>query len=353
MSTIGNSSEIVSGISVASDGIYLTGGDFNGGLVQKYDKSGNQIWAKQFGSGTALYEKLDSSGRGISATSTGVYVAGTLIANQTSKGWVVFVREYDFVGNAVWNSDLTNASGVIVNGVYAGSSGVYVVGSIAGSLPGSSGIGNYDAFLVKYYLNGGLAWTRQFGTPQFEVKGYGVAGDPTGVYVSGTSMSSAYGFLRKYDFNGNLAWADRIDSPDMSGVGDSAVAVDSSGVYVSLSTNREFIMKYDLNGGRLWSFQMPISNDRNFSTKAYRLAAVTGRLYVAGSLPDASAGLVAEVGSSPSLVFFGTNPPLSFVLVGALIASAATGLFVFRKLRRGRLRPPRVGPLDRSLPVED
>jgi hypothetical protein len=284
-----------------------------------------------------------------------VYVAGYRVANETAKGFVVFVREYDLLGSVIWTQDLTNASGATVNGVYAAPSGIYVVGSVFGSLQGSTRIGDNDAFLVKYDLNGGLAWTRRFGTPRFDTAAYDVSGDSTGVYVSGTSMSVTSGFLRKYGFNGNLAWADQIESPDSSGVGGSSIAVDSSGVYFSVGTSgsRQFILKYDLNGGRLWSFQMQSSSRFFGPVRGYHLAAGTGGVYVAGSLPDLSAGMVAEVSSSPSLVFFSINPPLSFVLVGALVAAAVTGLFVFRKLRHGRIRPPRVGPLDRSLPARD
>jgi hypothetical protein len=352
MRSIGNSSEIIDGISVTSDATYLTGENFNGGVVQKYDKTGSQIWVEQFGTGA-------SSGSGISATSAGVYVGGTLLANQTAKGVVIFVREYNFVGNVVWTEDLTNASGLVngglVKGIYAASSGVYVVGSVFGTLLGSTRTGDNDAFLVKYDLNGNFAWVRQFGTPNLDTAAYSVSGDTSGVYLSGTSTSSTLGFLRKYDFSGNLAWADQIDSPDSSGVGESSLAVDSSAIYVSMGTpgDREFILKYDLNGGKLWSSQMQYSGSLHGSVRGYRLATGTGGLYVAGSLPDGSAGLVAEVSPSPSLVFFGINPPLSFVLIVALVAVAATSLFFFRRLRRQRIRPTQAGPPDRSLPVKD
>jgi hypothetical protein len=261
------------------------------------------------------------------------------------------------MGNVVWTADLTNASGVnggSITSIYAASSGAYVVGSVHGILKGSTRIGVDDAFLVKYGLNGAGAWTRQFGTPLSTTIAYSVSGDSTGVYVSGSTFPFASGFLRKYDFNGNMIWGDTIDSPDGSGLGGSSLAVDVSGVYVSLGTpgNREYISKYDLNGGKIWSFQMQ-SSAHFIGGAAYHLSPGPGGPYVAGSVPDGSAGLVEEVSSSPSLVFFGVNPPLSFLLVGALLAAAATSLFLFRRLRRRRLRPTRAGPLDRSLPVRD
>jgi hypothetical protein len=204
-------------------------------------------------------------------------------------------------------------------------------------------------------LKGSLAWIRQFGTPQSDTTPYDVSGDSTGVYVSGATTPSASGFLRKYDFNGNQIWDTLIGSPDSSGVGGSSVAVDSSGIYVSVATpgDREFILKYELNGARLWSFQMQSSAYFINNVAGYHLAPGPKGPYVAGSLSDGSTGLVAEVSSSPSLVFFSINPPLSFVLVGALVAGAATSIFFFRRLRRKRLRPPRVRPLDGSLQVRD
>jgi hypothetical protein len=351
--TIGNTSEDINGLSVASDGIYLTGGNVMGGILQKYDKTGSQVWAEQFGS-----TRSPSDGRGTSATSTGVYVAGDLVANQTANGYVVFVREYDFIGNVVWSEDLTNASGLnegIVRSVYAASSGVYVVGSVRGSLKGSTSIGIDDAFLVKYDLKGSLAWIRQFGTPQSDTTAYDVSGDSTGVYVSGATTPSASGFLRKYDFNGNQIWADLIESPDSSEVGGSSLAVDASGVYVSVATprDREFILKYDPNGARLWSFQMQSSAYFINNVAGYHLAPGPAGPYVAGSLSEGRAGLVAEVSSSPSLVFFGINPPISFVLVGVLVTAGVTSIFFFRRLRRGRMRPTQLEPSARSFPVRD
>jgi hypothetical protein len=354
--TIGNTgTAYLDSISVVADGIYIAGGNFSGGgLVVKYDTSGGQVWTRRFGGGAV------GPVGGVAAGPSGVYVAGvsTLLTNQSFKGPVVFAREYDSAGNVVWTQELTNAT-ADVNGLYASASGVYIVGSVGGSLPGSTLSGYYDAFLAKFTVNGTLAWTRQFGTPQFSATAYDVSGDSTGIYASGNAMSAGSGFLRKYDFTGNLVWADQINPPDAPGVGDSQVSVDSSGVYVSMSTagGHEFIMKYDLNGGRLWSFQMQnvVLQDGNTGTEAFRLTTGLGGLYLVGTVPDrgATAGLVAKIASSPSLVFFGVNPPFSFVILAALVTVAVTSLFFFRRLRRRRVRPKRVGPLDRSLPVRD
>ncbi len=204
--------------------------------------------------------------------------------------------------------------------------------------------------MVKYDSSGNRAWIRQFP----DVAYGGIAGDSTGVYASGSS-------LRKYDFSGSLDWAVQIESPDSSGIDDSSLSVDSSGVYLSLSTvgSREFLMKYDLNGNQIWSLQMqPTIADYYTGSLAYRLSPGLSDVYVAGSVKDASGSLpsralVALVGSSASLVFFGLNPPLSFIILGCLVAGAVAGLFFFLRLRRGKVRPRRVGLTPRSLPTSD
>ena len=78
---------------------------------------------------------------------------------------------------------------------------------------------------------------------------------------------------------------------------------------------------------------------------AYRLSLTSGALYVAGSNGQNgnSIGFLSKVSTSPSLVAFGLNPPISFIILGGLISGSAMGVVVFRRLRRKKLRPTRVG----------
>lgn len=347
----------IDGMSLGPDGLYFTGMNQNDvGFVTKYDLSGSQIWMTQLETG--------AGGEAIAASSAGVFLAGQAnpLTNQSFTGGVMFVREYDPGGTVVWTNEFSNASGHIYN-LYAASTGVFVVGRVQGSLSGQTAIGGFDAFLVKYDLLGNLVWTRQFGTPGDDA-GYGVSADATGVYVTGNTMAgstSSSGFLRKYDFNGNLDWTTQIGAPDGTAVGDSAIVLDSSGVYVSISTSfNEFLIHYDLQGHQVWNFQMQSAKEGLYGGTAYRLATGSAVVYVAGSVPTSqtrvyggSAALVAAVSPSPSLVFFGLIPPLSFVVVGVLAAAAGSGLFFFRRIRRRRMRPSRVGPSEHSLPARD
>ena len=338
---IGNSGADVLAISVGPDGLYSTGGNSSlRNFLQKFDLSGNRLWTRN-----------STDGQGVMATSTALYLGGE------SR-----VSGYDLDGDLVWTSQLLNATGRVLS-VFADSSGVYATGSVGGALPTQTQIGGGDAFLVKYNLNGSLAWARQFGT-EFIDEGDAVSGDSNGIYVSGTTTPlgglPGIGWLRKYDFNGNLDWLVRIDSPDGSGMGNSALATDSSGIYVSSATGsqREYLMKYDPQGGQIWSFQMSRPRDIYGVGTAYRLATASGTVYVAGSLArenglSLSTGFISRLSSVASLVLFGLNPPLSFIILAGLIGGSVISILGFRRLRRKRTRPERMGPPSSSLPTTD
>jgi len=331
--TIGNSSAAVTSISTGTDGIYLVSSS-----VQKFDFTGNKIWTN------------NSNGRLASATASGVYVAS-----------YKSIQEFDSKGNLLWTSqifDPTTSNGEIY-GIYADDSGAYVAGDFSGNLTGQMPTGGKDVFLAKYGSNGSLIWATQFGTDLDQA--YSVSNDSTGVYVSGTAYLGpvpGFGWLRKFDFSGNLQWTVRIDSPDSSGIGDSSIFADGSGVYVSMHSisSKEYLMKYGPEGGKIWSFQMQ-GRQRNIYGvgNAYRLSATSGALYVAGSVVQNgnSEGFVSRVSTSPSLVMFGLNPPLSFIVLGVLVGGSVVSLMTFRRLRRKKAHPPRLGPSPSSLPTTD
>jgi hypothetical protein len=234
----------------------------------------------------------------------------------------------------VWTSEFSNETSAQVSGVYSSASGVYVVGNSGRILPGQTQIG---AFIVKYDPSGTLVWLHQVGGGAESI-----SGDSTGLYFAG-------GSLRKYDFNSNLIWTAQIPPLDYSGNGYPQVTVDSSGVYVSIATaaGHEFLLKYDLKGGSVWTLQMQTPP----YDEAFRLSAGTGGVFVVGSIqgPNGSnPALVALVSSSPSLVFFGVNPPLSFIIIAGLGGGSVASFVLFRNLLSRRVRPPRVGLGQRS-----
>src|SRR3989454_5558413 len=77
-------------------------------------------------------------------------------------------------------------------GIAVDASGVYVAGSINGTLPGQTSAGSCDAFLRKHDTSGNVLWTRQFGTSG-EDEAIAIAVDASGAYVAGRTSGALPG----------------------------------------------------------------------------------------------------------------------------------------------------------------
>ena len=189
------------GIFVDAAGVYVSG-DVGGGLpgqifsgvadafVRAYDPNGNALWTHQFG--TALRD----TGFRISGDDSGIYVVGSAgpLPGQTFAGVVdAFVRKYDLNGNELWTRQFGTAAVDLAIGVTTGATGVYVVGRTDGALPGQTHEGGADAFVRKFDTDGDELWTRQFGTPSFDLA-RGVSVRDSVVYVSGVVRGAGPGF---------------------------------------------------------------------------------------------------------------------------------------------------------------
>jgi hypothetical protein len=169
---VGASDEEAHGVAARDGYVYVAGhtsgvlaGQISAGaqdvFVRKYDSAGNELWTRQFGT------PADDETNGVAVDATGIYVAGytygAFPGQVNSGGADVFVRKYDFAGNVLWTRQLGGADDDFAGNVAAGPSGVYVVGTTRGALPGQpgQGSGNRDAFLLKYDTAGNLIWTRR------------------------------------------------------------------------------------------------------------------------------------------------------------------------------------------------
>jgi len=133
--------------------------------------------------------------------------------NDDSRGVCAFVA-----GGTVWvrqfgSSDADNAWG---GGLGVDASGnVVVSGFTAGTLPGQTSLGGYDAFVSKRDANGSLLWTRQFGTSVGD-DAHSVsvdsndnvlaAGTTEGALPGQTNAGGSDAFVSKYDPNGEVLW---------------------------------------------------------------------------------------------------------------------------------------------------
>ena len=327
--TIGGTSE-EQGVSISidnSDNIYVTGFfsgtvDFypgagtnnltSGGVrdlfIQKWDISGNAIWAKSFGgsfgSETVTSISTDASGN---IYTTG-HFKGTIdfdpgagLSNLTSNGlYDIFIQKLDASGNFLWAKNMGGTEDDYGRDITTDASGnVYTTGSFRSNItdfdPGAGIVnltcdGPEDAFIQKLDANGNYIWARNVAE-----KGSAVTVDNNGdVYITGIFSNSledldpdpALGavfyltgfidvFILKLNTNGIFVWAKDVggasnDFPadittDLNGniytigifygTGD----YDPSVGAVNLTSNGStdiFILKLAVNGDFIWVKQM-------------------------------------------------------------------------------------------------
>jgi hypothetical protein len=229
-------------------------------FLRVYDLAGNEQWTRQFGTSD------DDIAEGVAVDPSGVYVAGSVYGPLPDGRYDAVVRKFDPAGNELWMHQFGTAGHDHATDVATDSSGVYVVGSVEGALPGYSD-GGVDAFIRKYDADGNELWTRQFGDP-FVNFAYGVDVDATGVYVVGGWLlpnGNDDAFIRKFDSAGNELWNRQFGGTGPTPAFD-AVAT-ASGVYVagytmgtlpgqtSAGDTDAWIRKYDDIGNELWTRQ--------------------------------------------------------------------------------------------------
>lgn len=262
--------------------VYITGsteGSLSGpnaggedAYISKYDFSGNLLWTRQFGTAD------NDTGSGISVDFQGnVFVSGLTfgsLGGPNAGQYDAFVGRFDPAGNLQWIHQLGTIAFDASYGVSTDASGnVYISGSTWGGISGPN-LGSDDAFLSKFDETGNLQWTRQLGTPSYDVSS-GVTADSMGnVYISGSTGGSLGGpnaglgdaYVSKYDALGNLQWTRQLGTSLSDASFD--VSADSLGnVYISGITegslggsnaggNDAFVSKYNSSGALLWTRQL-------------------------------------------------------------------------------------------------
>lgn len=302
----------VTGVTGSEDGVYATGAINLTGFVRKYGSEGSLVWTNNF----TIPMSISTYSYGISSSTTGVYAI--MSDHLSNSSFPVTLRAFDFEGKFLWISTIGNFDPQLVS-VSAGANGLYVSGFPTN---GSSG------FVQRYSFSGALVWNRGLSCVCWPT---GVGTDGTGVYVAGRNGNDIEAFISKYDWDGSQLWIHQF-RPPQTAVYRLSMSVDSSGVYMALITNvANYLAKYDENGNSQWLFQIP--------SAPYSVAVGGGGVYVGGgteaSLVSKEAAL-SEYSQSSSLIFFGLNPPLSFLAVSLLTATATISMLWLRKRARTR-----------------
>jgi hypothetical protein len=246
-------------------------------FLAKYDLEGNQIWVRQFGSTANDYA------HGVSIIDSGVYVAGytygEYFGEQKLGDADAFLVKYDPEGNLIWVRQFGSSFSDFVYGTSVNESGIYLTGTTYGNLPGSTNFGVSDAFIAKYDEEGNQKWIKQLGTSASEYAN-SISVDNNGVYITGVTFGDFPGysnlggidaFIAKLDYEGGLSWTRQFGSSETDLSWSICTHLDyvyitgyTYGVFPAQNNNGQydvFVNVYDLQGNEIRTYQFGTTSD--------------------------------------------------------------------------------------------
>jgi PKD repeat protein len=175
----------------------------------------------------------------------------------------------------------------------------YVVGRVAGVLPGQSSSGSTDAFVRKLDGDSNVLWTRQFGTSgggwasAVDINSSGeliVSGNTMGVLAGDASSGYLDVFVRSYDLDGKVLWTRQFGSSGSDYSED--VKTHDGYIFVGgtaqgalpgqsyYGKNDAFVSKRDSGGAEVWTRQFGTSENDDIAGIAFD---TLGNVYVVGT----------------------------------------------------------------------
>jgi hypothetical protein len=214
----------------------ITAGGNLTALLIKADSEGNEIWAKNFGSG--WIRKYDSFSSVQETPEGGFIMAGITTSFSSSKmgdGWMVKV---DSKGNEMWNRSFGDVDIDMFNSVSLCADGGY----IAAGKSKPYGKSLFNAWMVKTDTDGNLLWEKRYlegsdsslsSIVQTPDGNYIVAGStgkvPNGSIQASFGVDNYQGFLMKIDDDGEEIWSYVFDTYSSSVFN---TVIESNGCYV-------------------------------------------------------------------------------------------------------------------------
>lgn len=174
-------------------------------FIAKYDSNGNVVWAK------SINGKGRDEGMGITTDLTGnVYVTGFFrsdslkvgpydLINSNSGTDDIFIAKYDSTGNEQWAKSVGGSGYDWPEEIKADLYGnLLIAGEFTSPTLGFGGtilnnLGNNDAFLANYDLNGNVNWAKSFGGTGADVC-WGVGFSNSDIYLTGYFSTAAATF---------------------------------------------------------------------------------------------------------------------------------------------------------------
>lgn len=280
----------------------------NDAFLRAYDAEGDLRWERQWGTAgndSASDVAVDAAGRVVVAGPTTGALEGV-----HAGGSDAFVRVYDASGVVLWARQFGTSGNDAAGGVAVDGAGrVYVAGYVSGALEGIHA-GSFDVFVRAYDADGGVLWTRQFGTASLDEAyalavgpdgGVLVVGRTGGVLPGATGAGGQDAFVRAYDADGGVRWTHQFGTAGQDWA--FGVAVDGAGGVVVVGRTEgalagtqagngdAFVRAYDAEGTERWTRQFGTGSEDGLSdvaVDAARRAIAVG--YTEGALVGVSAG---------------------------------------------------------------
>ncbi len=375
----GANTELVNGIAVSGDDVYITG-TFSGTLyfdtpatagngvtaiggdifLAKYNSAGTFQWVKRAGG------IVNDEGLSVAVSGNDVYITGTFqgsanfnTPSSTSSNEIisfsgnsqfskreVFLAKYNSAGDFQWAKRAGGYNDAVANGVAVSDTNVYITGVFEGTAQfnsteyGTTGNqiysdGGTDIFLAKYNSSGDFKWARRAGgntgTESFPLQSdgaYAIAAQGNDVYITGTFKGTVNFNTSDFDLFGEQLTA--YDNPE-----------------ATTTETDIFLAKYNSEGSVQW-----VKRAGGFHFDAARGIAVSGNdVFITGSFAyDANFNTPSETGSNEitatsMLDMFlakyntsgdflwakragGYNPPGGYYSTGRKVAISSDGVFM-------------------------
>ncbi|MDZ8188316.1 MAG: SBBP repeat-containing protein [Nostoc sp. ChiSLP02] len=296
--------------------------------VAKYDKNGNQLWGKQFGTNVTGGFANASFGLDVDEKNN-VYLSGLAIKENTNLNIFNFpvqddswVAKFDSNGNQQWFTQIKDPNAGFPfnlapffdetydlavdkdgNSYLSG----WTQGLVKESDP-SRNLLKYDAWLAKVNPGGQVQWVQQFGSKNEGTEfSWAVDTDSKGnIYATGwttgdlgtkdkkgSKIGSYDVWLAKFTPDGTQVWAKQFGSKGDDGVYLSDLEIDSQdNIFLTGYSNDKlgkgnkdtaynaFVAKFDTNGTNKWIQQFGSKSRLDYATGL--TADDTGRLFVTG-----------------------------------------------------------------------
>lgn len=329
--------------------VSVVGGPFNAidSWLTHFDAAGNLAWSIQFGTIDidALFAATSDGAGGVLSAG---YTDGTL-TGPNAGGYDAFVLQHDGAGNLLGGFQLGSAgldfaTAVASDGAGGGFFGGYTTGDL-----GAPNVGNDDAWVAHFVGSGSVAWIRQMGT-MFGDKTKAIVADGAGGLFAcgetfgpfaGPNVGYADGWLARIDAFGGVAWSVQIGTDQFDhayavladGAGGVFVAGDTAGALGGPARGNDdvWVARYDAAGARQWLTQLGGAQNDQPSSLALDGC---GGLIVCGQL-DASLGgssgdvLIARLDLAGAVLSVGSfGVPSANDKAWIAVADGAGGVFV-------------------------